>query len=185
MAYETASPSGTRCVRPAPSRWGRDLRQQPAHGEKPAPAECRPVDRIQPLRGRSGAAEGQGRRFLRQSQARRLSATRAPARDALHAGDDGQHRFQGRRPLSGGQLAGDGPRDRRDARRCARPPILHHLDRLWASIGKNIALAYLPWEYAREGRELLVQYFGDAYPVEVAAVGYKALYDPENVRPRS
>ena len=53
------------------------------------------------------------------------------------------------------------------------------------SIGKNIALAYLPWEYARKGRELLVQYFGDTYPVEVAAVGYKALYDPENLRPRS
>ena len=53
------------------------------------------------------------------------------------------------------------------------------------SIGKNIALAYLPWEYARKGRALLVQYFGDTYPVEVAAVGYKALYDPENLRPRS
>jgi glycine cleavage system aminomethyltransferase T/glycine/D-amino acid oxidase-like deaminating enzyme len=53
------------------------------------------------------------------------------------------------------------------------------------SIGKNIALAYLPWDYAQKGRELRVQYFGDTYPVEVAAVGYKALYDPENLRPRS
>jgi glycine cleavage system aminomethyltransferase T/glycine/D-amino acid oxidase-like deaminating enzyme len=53
------------------------------------------------------------------------------------------------------------------------------------SLGKNIALAYLPWEYAQEGRELLVQYFGDTYPVDVAAVGYKALYDPENRKPRS
>ena len=53
------------------------------------------------------------------------------------------------------------------------------------SIGRNIALAYLPWAYAQKGRELIVQYFGDTYPVEVAAVGYKALYDPENLRPRS
>ena len=53
------------------------------------------------------------------------------------------------------------------------------------SVGKNIALAYLPWEYARCGRALSVEYFGDVYPVDVAAGGYKALYDPENLKPRS
>ena len=53
------------------------------------------------------------------------------------------------------------------------------------SIGKNIALAYLPWAYCQEGRRLAVQYFGETYPVEVAAVGYKALYDSENLKPRS
>ena len=53
------------------------------------------------------------------------------------------------------------------------------------SIGRNIALAYLPWSYCQEGRNLAVQYFGETYPVEVAAVGYKALYDPENLKPRS
>ena len=53
------------------------------------------------------------------------------------------------------------------------------------SVGKNIALAYLPWTYAQEGRELVVEYFGEIYPVEVAAVGYKPLYDPENRKPRS
>ena len=31
----------------------------------------------------------------------------------------------------------------------------------------------------------MVEYFGEAYPVEVAAVGYKPLYDPENLKPRS
>lgn len=53
------------------------------------------------------------------------------------------------------------------------------------TIGKNIALAYLPWAYCQEGRRLIVEYFGETYPVEVAAVGYKPLYDPENLKPRS
>jgi glycine cleavage system aminomethyltransferase T len=53
------------------------------------------------------------------------------------------------------------------------------------SIGKNIALAYLPHAWCEEGRKLNVEYFGETYPVEVAAVGYKPLYDPENLKPRS
>ena len=53
------------------------------------------------------------------------------------------------------------------------------------TIGKNIALAYLPWAYCQERRKLSVEYFGETYPVEVAAVGYKPLYDPENLKPRS
>ena len=53
------------------------------------------------------------------------------------------------------------------------------------TIGKNIALAYVPHAYAQEGRKLQVGYFGETYPVEVAGVGYKPLYDPENLKPRS
>ncbi|MER9238156.1 FAD-dependent oxidoreductase [Mesorhizobium sp. M0633] len=53
------------------------------------------------------------------------------------------------------------------------------------TLGKNIALAYLPWAYCQEGRKLSVEYFGEKYPVEVAAVGYRPLYDPENLNPRS
>ncbi|RFB79240.1 GcvT family protein [Methylovirgula sp. 4M-Z18] len=53
------------------------------------------------------------------------------------------------------------------------------------SLGKNIALAYLPWSHAQEGRKFNVEYFGEIYPVEVAAVGYKPLYDPENLKPRT
>jgi sarcosine dehydrogenase len=53
------------------------------------------------------------------------------------------------------------------------------------TLGKNIALAYLPWNYCQVGRKLNVEYFSETYPVEVAAVGYKALYDPENLKPRS
>jgi glycine cleavage system aminomethyltransferase T len=53
------------------------------------------------------------------------------------------------------------------------------------TVGRNIALAYLPWSHCQEGRKLAVEYFGETYPVEVAAVGYKPLYDPENLKPRS
>ncbi|HTV72008.1 MAG TPA: FAD-dependent oxidoreductase [Rhizobiaceae bacterium] len=53
------------------------------------------------------------------------------------------------------------------------------------TIGKNIALAYLPWSHCKEGTKLQVEYFGETYPVEVAGVGYKPLYDPENLKPRS
>jgi len=53
------------------------------------------------------------------------------------------------------------------------------------TLARNIALAWLPWSHCQEGRELAVEYFGETYPVEVAAVGYKPLYDPENLKPRS
>ena len=53
------------------------------------------------------------------------------------------------------------------------------------TIGKNIALAYLPYEFCQVGRALQIQYFDDVYPVKVEAVGYRSLYDPENTKPRS
>jgi glycine cleavage system aminomethyltransferase T/glycine/D-amino acid oxidase-like deaminating enzyme len=53
------------------------------------------------------------------------------------------------------------------------------------SLGKNIALGYLPYEYCEVGRELLLEYFHEQDPIEVEAVGYRPLYDPENARPRS
>lgn len=53
------------------------------------------------------------------------------------------------------------------------------------TLGKNIALGYLPNEFAQEGRELLIEYFNEQYPVKVEAVGYKPLYDPQNLKPRS
>ena len=53
------------------------------------------------------------------------------------------------------------------------------------SIGKNIALAYLPHDYCQEGRILNMDYMTETFKMKVAAVGYGALYDPENVKPRS
>ncbi len=53
------------------------------------------------------------------------------------------------------------------------------------TLGKNIALGYLPYEYCQEGRELQMEYFHEQYPLKVEAVGYKPLYDPENLKPKS
>ncbi len=53
------------------------------------------------------------------------------------------------------------------------------------TLGKNIALGYLPFEHCEEGRQLEIEYFNQKFPIEVSAVGYKALYDPTNERPKS
>jgi len=53
------------------------------------------------------------------------------------------------------------------------------------TVGKNIALGYLPNAYCKEGTELQIEYFGETYPVIVESVGYKPLYDPENLKPKS
>jgi glycine cleavage system aminomethyltransferase T len=46
-------------------------------------------------------------------------------------------------------------------------------------------MAYLPPEYAVVGTKLLVEYFGERYPVTVAVAGATPLFDPENSRIRS
>ncbi|MGB5705925.1 MAG: FAD-dependent oxidoreductase [Arenicellales bacterium] len=53
------------------------------------------------------------------------------------------------------------------------------------SVGKNIALGYLPRAYAEEGRELIMEYFDEPFPIKVEAVGCKALYDPANDLPKT
>ena len=53
------------------------------------------------------------------------------------------------------------------------------------TIGKNIALGYLPHAHVVKGKRFQVEYFGETYPVEVAGVGYEPLYDPENLKPRT
>jgi glycine cleavage system aminomethyltransferase T len=53
------------------------------------------------------------------------------------------------------------------------------------SLGKTILMSYLPPEYARVGVKLVVEYFGEQYPVTVAAVGSTPLFDPENKRVKS
>ena len=53
------------------------------------------------------------------------------------------------------------------------------------TIGKNIALAYLPHEYCQEARELQMEYFGEPYKLKLESVGYKPLYDPDNLLPKT
>jgi glycine cleavage system aminomethyltransferase T/glycine/D-amino acid oxidase-like deaminating enzyme len=50
------------------------------------------------------------------------------------------------------------------------------------SVGKHILMAYLPPDRAAVGGELAVEYFGEPYPVTVAAVGSTPLFDPSNER---
>ncbi|NLF63101.1 MAG: FAD-dependent oxidoreductase [Chloroflexi bacterium] len=50
------------------------------------------------------------------------------------------------------------------------------------SLGKHLLLAYLPPEYAVEGQKLLVEYMAEHYPVTVARVGSKPLFDPDDER---
>jgi glycine cleavage system aminomethyltransferase T/glycine/D-amino acid oxidase-like deaminating enzyme len=50
------------------------------------------------------------------------------------------------------------------------------------SVGTHILMAYLPPDRAEVGAELAVEYFGERYPVTVAAVGSTPLFDPSNER---
>jgi len=53
------------------------------------------------------------------------------------------------------------------------------------SLGLNIAMGYLPADKAKEGNIVLIEYFGEHYEAEVMKVGYGALLDPTNERPKS
>ncbi|GAG90108.1 unnamed protein product, partial [marine sediment metagenome] len=46
-------------------------------------------------------------------------------------------------------------------------------------------LGYLPAELAEVGREFTMEYFDEPFPIIVEAVGYGALYDPDNTLPKS
>jgi glycine cleavage system aminomethyltransferase T/glycine/D-amino acid oxidase-like deaminating enzyme len=53
------------------------------------------------------------------------------------------------------------------------------------SVGKHLLMSYLPPDAAIEGTHLLVEYFGERYPVTVAVAGSTPLFDPANERIRS
>jgi glycine cleavage system aminomethyltransferase T/glycine/D-amino acid oxidase-like deaminating enzyme len=53
------------------------------------------------------------------------------------------------------------------------------------SVGRHVLMSYLPPEHAIEGNSLRVRYMGEHYPVTVAVVGSRPIFDPENTRIRS
>ncbi len=53
------------------------------------------------------------------------------------------------------------------------------------STGSYVLFAYLPPDLAVEGTKLWVEYFMERYPVTVAVVGARPLFDPENLRVRA
>jgi len=52
------------------------------------------------------------------------------------------------------------------------------------SIGRHVLMSYLPPQQAVVGTGLLVEYFGERYPVTVAVAGSTPLFDPDNERIR-
>lgn len=50
------------------------------------------------------------------------------------------------------------------------------------SVGKHILMSYLPPEFSQEGTKLVVEYMTELYPVTVAGVGSKPLFDPDDKR---
>ena len=53
------------------------------------------------------------------------------------------------------------------------------------SLGVNILMGYIPAEQATVGNEFVFEYFCEHYPVRLEVVGYGALLDPENERPKN
>jgi glycine cleavage system aminomethyltransferase T len=50
------------------------------------------------------------------------------------------------------------------------------------SLDAYLLMAYLPPEHAVEGAELRVMYMNELYPVRVASVGSRPLFDPDDAR---
>ena len=53
------------------------------------------------------------------------------------------------------------------------------------SLGTYLLMAYLPPEHAVEGTELRVKYMDELFPVRVARVGSRPLFDPDDARMKS
>ena len=54
------------------------------------------------------------------------------------------------------------------------------------SLGTYVLMAYLPPEHAVEGStDLAVEYMNERFPVTVAVVGARPIFDPDNARIRS
>ena len=108
-----------------------------------------------------------------------------PAARLLHAHRGRPHR---RPAASGGTCWAASRSSSRTARRSSTPRAAGRTRPRPAPArrpGKHVLLAYLPPEQAVEGNKLFVQYFAELYPVTVAVVGARPLFDPENLRIRA
>lgn len=95
-----------------------------------------------------------------------------------HAPDDGTRRFMlGNEPVidSDGEVIVDNEGRRSYVTSAGTAP----------TVGEHLLMAYLPPEYAAEGQQLQVEYFGEQYPVTVEVAGSRPLFDPENEQIRS
>ena len=63
------------------------------------------------------------------------------------------------------------------------PPVSD--ERRLRAIRGHLLMSYLPPAQAVERERLLVEYFGERYPVTVAIAGATSLFDPENERIRA
>jgi glycine cleavage system aminomethyltransferase T/glycine/D-amino acid oxidase-like deaminating enzyme len=50
------------------------------------------------------------------------------------------------------------------------------------SLNEQLLMGYLPSAYAREGTSLLIEYFGEHFPITVRSTSARGLYDPDNSR---
>ena len=140
--------------------------------------------RIRPGRGGHAPAQGQGGRLHRPRRRTSSSAPR-PAVATLctltvddNTSASGVKRYMlGREPIltpDGGPIT-DAKGRRSFVTSAGSGP----------SVGKHILFSYLPPEFAVAGTKLLVEYFGERYPVTVDVVGSTPLFDPENARVRA
>ena len=171
---------GRRGVRHPPHRHrrvrsdGTDREGLPADGR-------RARERVQPGRGRPGAAEGEVGRIHRQGRLPRRQGRRT-RHDAVHAGDarPRQRRRDAAYPTGGNEpiLTLDGERIVDAHGRVSRVTTAGAAP----SLDSYLLLAYLPPEHAVEGNELRLMYMNELFPVRVERVGSQPLFDPDDIR---
>ena len=148
---------------------------RPAREGLPRPRQ-RARARIRPRRGRHGPTEGQGRRLHRQGGLSR-AAIEPPAAILCTLTVDDTDLVEWRQALHARQEPILTPR-RRAAHRRQGPPLVRD-ERGVGAVGRQAPPDVLPAAgYAVVGTKLLVEYFGERYPVTVAVAGQHAAVRP-------
>ena len=103
----------------------------------------------------------------------------APAGDPVHADRRRPDVDERRQALHARPRADPGSRDGRPLVDAQGPPLLRDERRVRdRRVGKHLLMSYLPPDQAVEGTKLLVEYFGERYPVTVAVAGSDAAVRP-------